>query len=154
VHIGVGGSEAVPSMDHGSTSTALGGVESGSGSHWVVRWFRLPTAQQLPGLVLLSSLRGIWCGLGGSSVRSTADPHMPTPSHTHCAYKACCAPTRSHTHTACAVHTHDMCMPHAHPRAAHTQRLCASPATASFFPLRYQDFFGGYLVVVGVCVRV
>jgi hypothetical protein len=28
-------------------------------------------------------------------------------------------------------YAHDMCMPHAHPRAAHTQRLYASPATAS-----------------------
>jgi hypothetical protein len=48
---------AVLRQPHGST--ALGGVEFWSGSHWVVRWFRLPTAQQLPGLVLLSSGRGI-----------------------------------------------------------------------------------------------
>jgi hypothetical protein len=64
-------------------------------------------------------------GLGGSSVRSTADPHMPTLSHTHYAYKACCAPTHTHTHThthtACAVCTHDVRMPHAHTaRSAHT----------------------------------
>jgi hypothetical protein len=39
-----------------------------------------------------------------------------------------CPHSHSHTHTTYAVHTHDMCMPHAHPRAAHTQRLCASPA--------------------------
>jgi hypothetical protein len=48
---------AVLRQYHGST--ALGGVELlGSGSHWVVRRFRLPTAQQLPGLVLLSSALG------------------------------------------------------------------------------------------------
>jgi hypothetical protein len=28
---------------------------------------------------------------------NTADPHMPTHPHTHCAYKAYCAPTHTHT---------------------------------------------------------
>ena len=62
------------------SSTALGGVELVSGSHRVVRWFR-NTAQQLPKLVLLSSVRGIWCGLGGSSVRiplTRTGPHTRT----------------------------------------------------------------------------
>jgi hypothetical protein len=51
--------------------------------------------------LLLSSGGGIWCGLlGGSSVRSAVGPHIPALSHTHCAYKACCAPTHTHTHRA------------------------------------------------------
>jgi hypothetical protein len=100
------------------SSTASGGVEAlVSGSHGVVRWFR-STAQQRPRLVLLNSVRGIWCGMGGSSVRSTADPHRPTLSHTHCAYKACCAPTHTRTqHVRC---THTICACHMHTRVQRT----------------------------------
>jgi hypothetical protein len=75
-----------------------------SGSHRVVRWFR-NNAQQLPRLVLLSSVRGIWCGLGGPSVRSTADPHRPALLHTHYADKACCAPTHTRTQHVRRTHT-------------------------------------------------
>jgi hypothetical protein len=129
-------------LSHGST--ASGGVELGSGSHGVVRWFRLPTTQQLPRLVLLSSVRGIWCGPGGSSVRITVDPHRPTlsHSHTHHAHKACCAPNHTRTkhvrctHTTCACHMHTRAQRAA--RSAHTAP-CAyttydeSPARASYF---------------------
>jgi hypothetical protein len=127
---------AVLRKSHGST--ALGGVGLGS---WVVRWFRLPTAQQLPGLVLLSSGRGIWCGLGGCSVRSTAGPHRPVSRpalpHTHHACKACPLAPHSHAHTARAAHTPA--------RSAHTpmrihrefhkpqQNKCLRGKTMSFF---------------------
>jgi hypothetical protein len=104
------------------SSTASGGVALVSGSHRAVRWFR-NTAQQLPRLVLLSSVRGIWCGLGGSSVRGTVDPHRPTLSHTHYAYKACCAPT--HTRTQHVRRTHTTCACRMHTRAQRTKN--ASP---------------------------
>jgi hypothetical protein len=90
-----------------------------SGSHGVVRWFR-NTAQQLSRLVLLSSVRGIWCGLGGSSVRSTADLHRPALSHTHYAYKACRAPTHTRTQHVRCTHTHTTCACHMHTRAQRT----------------------------------
>jgi hypothetical protein len=73
-----------------------------SGSHGVVRWFR-SAAQQLPKLVQLSSARGIWCGLGGPSVRSAVDPHRPTAlAHTRTQHVRC-------THTACACRICFLC---------------------------------------------
>jgi hypothetical protein len=49
---------------------------------------------------------------------STTDPHRPTLSHTHYAYKACCAPTHTRTqHVQC---THTTCACRMHTRAQHT----------------------------------
>jgi hypothetical protein len=87
-----------------------------------------------------------WVGPRSEVPWTRTGPHSRT--HTHYAYKAGCAPTHTRSaHNMYGAHTrsHGMFMPYTHPRAVHTHRLCASPATASLTTSKAEDTSSYYL---------
>ena len=70
----------VPRREHARRVAVLGSRSGPLGGSLVNEW---NTAQHVPSLVLLSGVRGIQCGLGGSSVRvplTRTGPHTRTHS--------------------------------------------------------------------------
>ncbi len=108
--------------EHARRVAVLGSPSGPLGGSLMNEW---NTAQHVPSLVLLSSVRGIQCGLGGSSVRiplTRTGPHTRTHS----------MPIKHIVPPLIHIHTHSMsnstCTPHAHRTCAHRAHATRSRA--------------------------